>query len=129
MGDISIPESEVKWLYGINDTYKIKMDDGIGSIYPVAILPPILGKFVKEQDRYTEYINIGPTMGRPDGMDWKIWGWNALPTTSSSKHATWDTTIIAKSERPSIDDLQNKIKSIQSDLIVLSNLLIRYSSE
>ncbi len=126
MTDNNIPESEVNWLYGIDKDYKIKLAGDTSYIYPVALLPPTLKSFVKKQNISTEYINMGPVMGYSDGMLWSIWGWKALPTTSTTTDANWSTTINAEKKPPTMDDLQEKINHIQSELTSLNNLIKRY---
>jgi hypothetical protein len=127
MSSNNLPESEVNWLYGIDRKYRITMNSGIGSVYPVDILPPKLRGFVKRQSLSTEFINMGPSMGCPDGMVWSIWGWKSLPTDSSDRDADWHNTIVAQRDPPSMEDLQKKIKHIQTELGELSMLIARYS--
>ena len=124
----SLPESEVNWLYGIDKKYKIKLRHEINTVYPVDILPPKLREFVKRQNISTDYVNMGPVMGTSDGMEWHIWGWKALPMKSSSENADWEIMILAKRDPPSMEDLQKKIKQIQSDVGELSVLLKHYSA-
>ncbi len=89
----NIPESEVNWLYALPHKYRIQL--GLGTIYPVDLLPPTLAKWVKQKDRDTEYINMGPSNMGKDGMVWAIWGWKALPTESFPKNEDWHDTIHA----------------------------------
>ncbi len=88
-----IPASEINWLYKINEKYRVQTPTGY--IYNVDILPPILGKWVKEKSRDTEYINFGPFMGIPGGMKWAIWGWHSLPKSSALAGSDWQSTIDA----------------------------------
>ncbi len=128
MEDNSIPESEVNWLYGIDDKYKIYMKNGISSVYPIEILPPRLKQFVKEKSLSTEYINMGPAVGCSEGMIWTIWGWNSIPNESSSENADWSAYIMALAEPSSISSIQKKLKNIQSELDEVNKLLTRYDN-
>ena len=124
----NIPESEVNWVYTIENKYKTYISEDRGYIYPVDILPPTLKKYVKLQNISTEYICIGPICGGPDGLTWSIWGWKSLPTNSSDRDADWSAIILAQKPRPTIDDIQQKLKHIQFELKQLDTLLERYAA-
>ncbi len=126
MSETLIPDSEVLWLYGLDEKYKIKTPDGKGSVYPVDLLPPKLRAFVKRQSYYLDFIHIAPARGSEDYTYCRIWGWNVLPTKFEVADADWSTTFKRKMDPPTMDDLQNKIEHIQSELKSLSGLLTQY---
>ena len=129
MTDNHIPESEINWLYGINKEYKITVGKDYNSIYPVALLPPTLRKFVKLQNPNTEYINMGPCVESIDGMLWSVWGWTSLPTSSEMYETNWKTTFLSKKDSPSMKDLHKKIKCIQTELEELRLLFKLYETK
>ncbi len=126
MNENSIPDSEVTWLYSL-DEYKIRISDGKGStVYPVTLLPPNLKKFVKAHSQCIDYVHICPAFGSEDYTTCRIYGWERIPSTISCNDADWSTTFNRKKEPPTMDDLQEKIKYISSELQELSTLLLKY---
>ena len=124
-----IPEYEVSWLLGMDSTYKVFKNSSLEAVYPVAILPPKLKKFVKSVDVSTDFVNLGPyghsDTEESDGVQWRIWGWKELPSSAGTQNEDWSRVILAERERPSIVDLQCKIKHIQAELSDLTNLVAR----
>lgn len=125
----AIPESEISWLLSLDSEYKKFKSEESQSVYPVAILPPKLKKFVKSTDRYIDFVGLGPyghsDANTPDGMEWRIWGWKELPSFSRSQGADWSSVIVAEKERPTIEDVQDKITRIQAELGELTALVSR----
>lgn len=123
-----IPEYEVKWLCEMDSDYKVFKSHEMESVYPVAILPPKLKKFVKSVDVSTDFVNLGPYVPyghSDDGMEWRIWGWKELPSSAGSQNVDWSRVIVAERERPSIEDVQDKLKRIQAELGELTKLVSR----
>jgi len=93
--DVSFPETEINWLHGLPEKYRVPTETY--NIYPVDLLPPSLAKWVRENYRDTEFLNMGPSMGSSQGMYWAIWGWNSRPRESGIADTDWRHTILAKS--------------------------------
>jgi hypothetical protein len=62
-------------------------------VYAIAHLPESMKEWVLKAYPGTQYVNMGPWMGEPNGMLWMMWGWNSYPKTSSDEGADWRRMI------------------------------------
>lgn len=62
-------------------------------VYAIAHLPESLYTWVMNTFPGTQYVNLGPSMGVPNGMLWRIWGWYAYPKDDGLNGADWSCII------------------------------------
>ncbi len=93
---LTFPAYEINWFYGLNEKYKIPTAPNDGyRIFPADLAPPSLLAWLKKEHRETEYLNMGPEMGSPDGLYWTMWGWNSYPKSYDTPY-DWRARFLAK---------------------------------
>ena len=90
------PENEIQTPYGKREEFGVQA--GPNSAYkliPISLLFGSLKAWVLKAYPETQFVNMGPMMGVQEGMMWRIWGWNTLPTEYVTRNANWDQFITA----------------------------------
>jgi hypothetical protein len=129
MPNPTLPEYEINWLYGMEEPYTVKSNDG-RKRYPYELLPPKFKEWVRSTYGYTDFVSMGPSMGIENGMQWMIFGWNSIPNypPSNTPVCAWTCQVDAIKSAPTMIDIEKKIASIHTSIGELNTMFKQYTN-
>jgi hypothetical protein len=128
MPNPTLPEYEINWLYGMEEPYAVKSNDG-RIRYPYELLPPKFKEWVRSKYGYTDFVSMGPTMGLENGMQWMIFGWKTIPdsTATPASAPAWTCSVDAIKDAPIMTEIEKKIASIHTSIDELNRMFKQYT--
>lgn len=119
------PEDEIQNPYGKREEFGVQASPSSAyKLIPTYLLFGSLKTWVLKTHPETQFVNMGPSMGVPEGMMWRIWGWNTLPNEYDTRNADWSQSIIGlktKAEpEPKADDTKAQLAAIAESLKLLT---------